>query len=122
METQAPSGPEQPKPKAILKLVEQEKSALSDSGLADSRNVTFSPVVSTAKIVEFSPLTTHSREGMDKSICVGQNAEIESEEITLDSSMENAPSGPMQSSGLAGVNFNTHDISTINQGLSIINI
>lgn len=116
MESQAPLSSEQLKPKAILKLVEQEKTGLSDSGLADSRNVTFSPVVSTAKIVEFSPLTTHSKEAMEKSICISQGAEMESEEITLDSSMENAPNGPMQSSGLAGTNFTAHDMSTINQG------
>ena len=120
MEFQATPCSEQPKPKAILKLVEQEKSGLSDSGLADSRNVTL--VVSTAKIVEFSPLTTHSNEGMDKSVCVGRDTETDSEEITLDSSMENAPTGPMQSSGLSGVNFNTHDISTINQGISFFSL
>lgn len=109
---------DQLKPKAILKLVEQEKSGLSsDSGLADSRNVTFSPVISTAKIVEFSPLTTHSKEGLDKSVCVGRDHEAESEEITLDSSMENAPSGPLQSSGLAGINFTAHDMSAINPGI-----
>ena len=109
------------KPKAILKLVEQEKNGMSDSGLADSRNVTFSPVLAT-KVIEFSPLTIsaeNENKNQDVSICVtGQESESESEEITLDSSLENAPSGPMQSSGLADVGFNAQDLSTINRGQS----
>ena len=103
------------KPRAILKLVEQEKSGLSDSGLMDSRNVTFSPEVST-KLVEFSPLIRPETGNLDKSVCVGANGESESEEITLESSMENAPEGPLQSSGLADTKFSAADMSTIHPG------
>ena len=103
------------KPRAILKLVEQEKSGLSDSGLMDSRNVTFSPEVST-KVIEFSPLVRTEENTADKSICAKSKEESESEELTLDSSLENAPEGPLQSSGLAEVNFNIADVSTIHHG------
>ena len=110
------------KPKAILKLVEQEKSGMSDSGMvSDSRNVTFSPVLST-RVIEFSPLTTHDKSvamNADVSVCISTvDLEAESEEITLDSSLENAPTGPMQSSGLTDVGFSAQDLSTINPGLS----
>ena len=108
------------KPKAILKLVEQEKSG-HDSGLADSRNVTFSPVLAT-KVIEFSPLVISdggNGGAANVSVCVpGQGSESESEEITIDLSLEHAPSGPMQSSGLTDMGFNAQDISTINRGQS----
>ena len=106
-----------PKPRAIIKLVEEEKNNLVDSGLSDSRNVTFSPQVTT-KVIEFSPLVESNNAGMEKSICLSndQDRDSESEEITLDSSLENAPVGPMQSSGLTEINFNANDISTIHRG------
>ena len=109
------------KPKAILKLVEQEKNTFSDSGMADSRNVTFSPLPT--KVIEFSPLacSDQTKNGCaDVSVCVpgaNDNHDSDSDEITLDSSLENAPTGPMQSSGLTDMGFNVQDFSTINQGL-----
>ena len=106
-----------PKPKAILKLVEEDKSSFSDSGLAsDSKNVTFSPAT---KVVEFSPLTACSTNATDKSICITNSAsdDLESEEITLDISVEEgATNGPLQSSALAGGNMNIADMSTIHHG------
>ena len=103
-----------PKPKPILKLVEEEKASLGDSGLADSRNVTFSPAT---KIVEFSPLVTCNTDANEKSVCIPHLGEPESEEVTLDISLEEgAPSGPLQSSALGGGNMNIADVSTINHG------
>ena len=103
-----------PRPKAILKLVEEEKASLGDSGLADSKNVTFSPAT---KIVEFSPLVACNTNVGEKSICIANSNESESEEISLDISLEEgAPSGPLQSSALTGGNMNIADVSTIHHG------
>ena len=112
------TNPEVPKPRAIIKLLDQEKDNMVDSGLSESRNVTFSPQVTT-KIIGFSPLTISATSEAEKSICLSKDqkseSESESEEMTLESSLENAPVGPMQSSGLAEINFND-DMSTIYQG------
>ena len=103
-----------PMPKSVIKLI-QEESGMSDSGLADSKNVTFSP---TPKIVEFSPLVTGGITDLDKSVMVPRNGESDSE-TTLDmSTSEDNAEGPFQSSGLVGTNFNVGDISTIPKGMN----
>ena len=102
-----------PMPKAVIKLVQEETSGMSDSGLADSKNVTFSP---TPKIVEFSPLVKVGNVDLDKSVMVSRDNEMDSE-TTLDiSTSEDNAEGPFQSSGLVGTKFNVADISTIPKG------
>ena len=99
-----------PKPKAVIKLIEENKSGLSDSGLADSRNVTFSPQ---PNIIEFSPLVISNKGKSDESVAVPEGCDTDSDaplEITTDE-------GPFQSSGLAEAQLNIPDVSTINLGI-----
>ena len=106
-----------PKPKVVTKLIAEERagvSGLSDSGLADSRNVTFSP---NTKVVEFSPLMEHQCNDLEKSVMVPTGLDADSE-TTLDITTEEGnEEGPFQSSGLAGAQLNIADMSTIHRGI-----
>ena len=90
------------KPKPILKILEVE--CRSDSGLADSRNVTFSPCT---QVAVFSPLVK------SPSSQPSTSEEVVPELASLNDSEIDDNNAPLQSSGINNTNIDSIDVSKI---------